>query len=276
MFFTRAAVAFATAAALALSGCAGFIDVSFPATADNITKMDCAKVSETLQAFKTAHDAPNGSPLHDELATKWKISSEEAYNATLAEFNTKRDACNAEIDKAPAPIPSVSTSPSAATTTATATSTKKGLDSVYCWGQLHDYIGDQEWNTLLMRVESAKDQLKFGRNDVEEWAKLNVDCRVIVAFDSRDKPDRLTDDAVRSIATKKIGGGSFATVQVVQADSSVQVAGEARINLSGDKGIKVILPRIVNGKSTPTSGVVITPDTDESTFRLLAGISLLK
>lgn len=277
MFFTRAAVASAMAAALALSGCAGYTDVSFPATADNITKVDCTKVSETLQAFKTAHDAPNGSPLHDELATKWKISSEEAYNAALTEFETKRDACNAEsAKKAPAQDPSVSTSPSTAPATATPASASATATPIYCWGSLHAFIGEQKWKDLLTQVDNSKNELNFSSADVEGWSKLNVDCRVIVAFDSTEKKDRPTDDATRSVAAKKIGGGSLASVTVVQADSSVQVAGEARINLSGDSGVKVILSRIVNGKSVPSSGVVISQDASENPYLLLAGISWLK
>ncbi len=275
----RVAVAFAAVAALALSGCAGYTDVSFPATAANIQKVDCAKLTEVRNAFELAHDAPDGSPLHSELAAKWKISSEEAYNAALTEFNTKRDACNAEsVKKAPAaPISTLSASPSTAPTTATPASASATATPIYCWGTLQKRLSGDDWSALLKRIDDAKDQLDFSSADVVGWTKLNVDCRVIVAFDSKLKEARPTDDATRSVAAKKIGGGSLASVSVVQAEGSVQVAGEARINLSGDSGVKVILPRIVNGKSVPSSGVVISQeDASESPYTLLAGIVWLK
>lgn len=276
MFFTRAAVASAMAAALALSGCAGFIDVSFPATADNITKMDCAKVSETVQAFKTAHDAPNGSPLHDELATKWKISSEEAYIAALTEFDTKRDACNAEsMKKAPAaPVSTVSASPSTTpSSTATPASASATATPIYCWGTLQKRLGESDWTRLLGNIDDAKDQLGFDSEKVKEWSKLDVDCRVIVAFDGKKTGTTEEEKAIRDLATKQVGVELSASDPIVHAETSVQVAQGPRVTMPSNDQVRVILPKIVNGKSAPTSGVELTQGLS---LGLLAGITFVK
>lgn len=264
----RATVAFAMAATLALSGCAGYTDVSFPATAANIQKVDCAKLTEVRKAFELAHGAPDGSPLRSELATKWKITTEEAYAAALTEFDSKRGACNTEAAKeTKKPDPSASSSssatPSAAvtasataaatTTTAAPTASMPPLKSIYSWQGLltHlDKIGEKQ--RFLDRVNAAQEQLGFNSTDIETWAKLNIECRVIVAFD-----DGLLDDATAN----KIAADKVATLpsgNILHAPSSVQVAGGPRTNLSGDDRVQVILVPIKNGARTPTAGIELS------------------
>lgn len=273
------AVVSAMATTLVLSGCASTFDSSFTANPANIANIECTKVSDLRKELQTEDAAPADSPLHSELV-KHGITNAEEYNAALKALDEHQKVCNDASKKAPAPdpYPSVSASPSTIpSSTATPASASATATPIYCWGELRKHLSKEAWSDLLVRIDRAKDQLNFSSADVEGWSKLNVDCRVIVAFDSTEKKDRPADDVTRSIAAKKIGGGSLADVSVVQADSSVQVAGEARINLSGDSGVKVILSRIVNGKSVPSSGVVISQeDTGGSSYILLAGISWLK